>query len=135
MKPNIIVSSLDAERLEILLDALPPAQAAAHDGLLDELGRAEIVAPADMPPGVVTMNSTVRFQIDTPREELRLTLVYPRDLAGTADAISILTPIGSALLGLSVGDAIDWPRPDGQLVRVRILEVLYQPEQAGALVR
>jgi len=135
MKPNIIVSSLDAERLEILLDALPPAEAAAHDGLLDELGRAEIVAPQDMPPGVVTMNSTVRFEIDTPREELRLTLAYPRDMANTTDAISILTPVGTALLGLSVGDAIDWPRPDGQLARVRILEVLYQPEQAGALVR
>lgn len=135
MKPNIIVSSLDAERLEILLDALPPAEAAAHDGLLDELGRAEIVAPQDMPPGVVTMNSTVRFEIDTPHEELRLTLAYPRDMANTTDAISILTPVGTALLGLSVGDAIDWPRPDGQLARVRILEVLYQPEQAGALVR
>jgi len=135
MKPNIIVSSLDAERLEILLDALPPAEAATHDGLLDELGRAEIVAPQDMPPGVVTMNSTVRFEIDTPREELRLTLAYPRDMANTTDAISILTPVGTALLGLSVGDAIDWPRPDGQLARVRILEVLYQPEQAGALVR
>lgn len=135
MKPNIIVSSLDAERLEILLDALPPAEAAAHDGLLDELGRAEIVAPQDMPPGVVTMNSTVRFEIDTPREELRLTLAYPRDMANTTGAISILTPVGTALLGLSVGDAIDWPRPDGQLARVRILEVLYQPEQAGAPVR
>ncbi len=133
MKPNLIVSSLDAERLEILLDALPSAEAAAHDGLLDELGRAEIVAPQDMPPGVVTMNSTVRFQIDAPREELRLTLVYPRDLDATPDAISILTPIGTALLGLSVDDAIDWPRPDGQLARVRILEVLYQPESAGAL--
>ena len=135
MQPKIIVSSLDAERLEILLDALPPAEAAAHDGLLDELGRAEIVAPQDMPPGVVTMNSTVRFEIDTPREELRLTLAYPRDMANTTDAISILTPVGTALLGLSVGDAIDWPRPDGQLARVRILEVLYQPEQAGAPVR
>ena len=135
MQPKIIVSSLDAERLEILLDALPPAEAAAHEGLLEELGRAEIVAPQDMPAGVVTMNSTVRFQIDAPPEELRLTLVYPRDLANTADAISILTPVGSALLGLSVGDAIDWPRPDGQLVRVRILEVLYQPEQAAELVR
>ncbi|HEX7982900.1 MAG TPA: nucleoside diphosphate kinase regulator [Duganella sp.] len=131
MKPNIIVSSLDAERLEILLDALPPAEAATHDGLLDELGRAEIVAPTDVPPGVVTMNSTVRFEIDTPREQLRLTLAYPRDMAGTADAISILTPVGTALLGLSVGDAIDWPRPDGQLVKVRILEVLRQPG-AGA---
>nr|WP_315215222.1 nucleoside diphosphate kinase regulator [uncultured Duganella sp.] len=135
MQPKIIVSSLDAERLEILLDALPPAEAATHEGLMEELGRAEIVAPQDMPAGVVTMNSTVRFQIDAPPEELSLTLVYPRDLADTADAISILTPVGSALLGLSVGDAIDWPRPDGQLVRVRILEVLYQPEQAAELAR
>lgn len=125
MQPKIFVSSLDAERLEILLDALPPAEAANHEGLMAELGRAEIVAPQDIPVGVVTMNATVRFEIEAPREQLCLKLVYPRDLAGTADAISILTPIGSALLGLSVGEAIDWPRPDGQLARVRILEVTH----------
>nr|WP_315399839.1 nucleoside diphosphate kinase regulator [uncultured Duganella sp.] len=127
MQPNIIVSSLDAERLEILLDALPPAEADAHAGLMAELGRAEIVTPDAVPAGVVTMNATVRFEIEAPREQLCLKLVYPRDLAGTADAISILTPIGSALLGLSVGEAIDWPRPDGQLARVRILEVTHTP--------
>ena len=132
MQPKIIVSSLDAERLEILLDALPPAEAATHEGLLEELGRAEVVAPEQMPAGVVTMNATVRFQIDAPREELRLTLVYPRNLADTADAISILTPVGTALLGLSEGDAIDWPRPDGKLARVRILEVTQHAPAASA---
>ena len=56
-------------------------------------------------------------------------------MSQVAHGISILTPIGTALLGLSVGDTIDWPRPNGQLVQVRLLEVLYQPERAGEYFR
>jgi len=56
-------------------------------------------------------------------------------MAQVPDAISILTPIGAALLGLSVGDTIQWPRPDGQLSTVRVLDVLYQPERAGEYFR
>ncbi len=135
MKPNITISSLDADRLDNLLGAMSPAAAANHSALLDELARADIVEPQDMPPGVVTMNSTVRFDINGADEELCLTLAYPKDMDQLANGISILTPIGSALLGLSVGDAIDWPRPDGQLQQVRLLEVLYQPERAGEYFR
>ncbi len=135
MQPPLIISSLDAERLESLLDALPQDSAAAHHPLLDELARADIVEPQAMPPGVVTMNSTVRFEIDDPHEQFCLTLSYPKDMAHVDNAISILTPVGTALLGLSVGDRIDWPRPDGQMRKVRLLDVLYQPEQAGEYFR
>lgn len=134
MKPSIIVSSHDLERIESLLDTLPPDSAAVQS-LIGELDRADIVAPQDMPPSVVTMRSTVRFQIDEPPEAFCLTLSYPREMANVPDGISLLTPIGTALLGLSVGDSIDWPRPDGQLVKVRIVEVLYQPERAGDFSR
>lgn len=135
MKPNITVSALDAERLEALLDAAGLARGLHRDALLDELARADIVAPQDMPPNVVTMNSTVRFEIDTPQEQFCLTLAYPKDMAQLDNGISILTPIGTALLGLKVGDSITWPRPDGQLLNVRLLEVLYQPEKAGDYFR
>ena len=135
MKPPITISSLDAERLEALLDALPSSAAAAQQGLLDELGRARIVEPCDMPAGVVTMNSTVRFEIDTPPRQLCMTLAYPKDMAALEDGISILTPVGTALLGLAIGDTIAWPAPGGQPVHVRIVDVLYQPERAGALFR
>jgi regulator of nucleoside diphosphate kinase len=134
MKPHITISSLDADRLERLIGTMRP-DPAISGALLEELARADIVAPEEMLPGVVTMNSTVRFEIDGPQEERCLTLTYPRDMGQVPNAISIFTPIGTALLGLSVGDTIDWPRPDGQLLKVRLLEVLYQPEQAGEYFR
>ncbi|MBB3120405.1 nucleoside diphosphate kinase regulator [Pseudoduganella violacea] len=134
MKPHITISSLDAERLEALLDAPRPADVTGQ-ALLDELARADIVAPEDMPADVVTMNSTVRFEIIGAGEERCLTLAYPKDMAHLPNGISILTPIGAALLGLSVGDTMEWPRPDGQLLQVRLLEVLYQPERAGEYFR
>ncbi|MET0321623.1 MAG: nucleoside diphosphate kinase regulator, partial [Duganella sp.] len=77
MKPQITVSSLDIERLEALLDALPSATADANAGLLDELGRAKVLEPEQMPPDVVTMRSQVRFAIEQPAQELCLTLAYP----------------------------------------------------------
>ncbi len=81
------------------------------------------------------MNSTVRFEIDAPEEQFCLTLVYPKHMEQAQDGISVLTPIGTALLGLSVGDTIAWPRRDGQLLNVRLLEVVYQPERAGEYFR
>jgi regulator of nucleoside diphosphate kinase len=135
MKPAITMSSLDLERLENLLATRSPSDDANHRALLDELARADIVEPQDIAPGVVTMNSTVRFEIDAPEEQFCLTLAYPKDMHQVPDGISVLTPIGTALLGLSVGDTIAWPRRDGQLQNVRLLEVLYQPERAGEYFR
>jgi regulator of nucleoside diphosphate kinase len=134
MKPSIIVSSQDLERIEALLDSLPPDSPAARS-LLEELDRADILSPQDVPPSVVTMRSKVQFQIDEPPETFCLTLSYPREMPDVPDGISILTPIGTALLGLSEGDSMDWPRPDGQLVKVNIVDVLYQPERAGDFSR
>lgn len=135
MKPNLIVSSLDLVRLELLLDSLPPLQSQALEGLLDELSRAEIVEPQDMPANVVTMNSRVRFAIDNPGQEFNLTLAYPKDVQGADDQLSVLSPVGNALLGLSIGDRMEWTRPDGALFEVTVLDVLYQPERAGELHR
>jgi len=80
------------------------------------------------------MNSTVRFTIVQSGEEFTLRLVYPKD-AGEADRISVLAPVGSALLGLAVGAELDWPRPGGGVSTVRVTDVLYQPERAGELHR
>ena len=81
------------------------------------------------------MNSTVRFGIVDSSEAFHLTLVYPKDMDDSGEKISILAPIGSALLGMSQGDEIEWPKPGGGNVRVRIDEVTYQPERAGDLHR
>jgi regulator of nucleoside diphosphate kinase len=135
MRPNITVSSLDIGRLEALLDELPSAQRSADFDLIDELGRADIVDPEEVPPNVVTMNSTVRFAIDRPPQEFCMTLAYPKDVASGEDRLSVLSPIGSALIGLSVGDTIEWARPGGELFKLTVLELLYQPERAGKLHR
>lgn len=131
MKPNIVISSVDAERLEALLRSLPANAFPGREDLEAELARAEIVDPRQIPPTVVTMNSTVRFSIESSANEFHLTLVYPKDADASGGTISILAPVGSALLGLSKGDEIEWPRPGGGMLRVRIEDVTYQPERAG----
>lgn len=130
-KPPITVSSLDLERLETLIEATPDAVFPGKDALLEELGRATVLAPEQMPPDTVTMNSTVRFSVADSDREFQLTLVYPRDAAGGHDRISVLAPVGGALLGLSAGDALDWPLPGGETTTVRVIAVTYQPERAG----
>ncbi len=134
-KPAITVSSLDVERIERLLEKLPPGQAGQGALLLEELARARVVAPEDMPANVVTMNSRVRFAVQPGGLAREMTLVYPRDADGSTDRVSVLAPVGAAMLGLSVGDHMVWPAPDGGLLDVRITALVYQPESAGELHR
>jgi regulator of nucleoside diphosphate kinase len=134
-KPNITLSSLDLDRLETLLASLPQQAFPGRSALRAELDRADVVEPDQMAPSVVTMNSTVRFAIEPSEETFCLTLVYPKDIDGTAEQISILAPVGSALLGLSVGNHIEWSGPGGSVLKVRIVEVVYQPERAGQFHR
>ncbi|OOG41567.1 nucleoside diphosphate kinase regulator [Rhodanobacter sp. C05] len=129
-KPSITVSRIDLERIEALLERLPAIEAAQFDALRAELDRAEVVEPTAMPGHTVTMNSTVTFEDESNGEKLTLTLVYPA-AAGVPGTVSILAPVGSALLGLSRGQQIDWPTPDGRHRRLRVLEISYQPEAAG----
>jgi regulator of nucleoside diphosphate kinase len=133
-RPPIVITSRDYDRLEALLGSSPADGIPDKAALEAELERAEVVAPEQVPPDVVTMNSTVRFTIAQSGEQFELTLVYPKD-AGEPDRISVLAPVGSALLGLAVGDELDWPRPGGGVSTVRVTGVLYQPERAGELHR
>lgn len=135
IKPKIIISSLDAIRLEKLMDALPDSTFPDKDDLEAELARAEVVDPKEIPSTVVTMNSTVRFRIESTSQDFYLTLVYPKDVEANGGTISILAPVGSALLGLSQGDEIEWPKPGGGVLQVRIEEVTYQLERAGEYLR
>lgn len=133
-RPAIILTSQDLERLETLLEALPTATFPGKTELWAELDRADVVEPKEVPPNVVTMNSKVRFALES-GEEFCLTLVYPQDTNGSAERISILAPVGSALLGLAEGEHIEWPRPGGGVMKVRLVEVVYQPERAGEFHR
>ncbi len=130
-KPNILLSSIDVERLEQLINSLPPDSLPGIQALEEELDRGELIDARDVPPSLVTMNSTVRFRVESSNKEFCLTLVYPKDAKPDGSTVSILAPVGSALIGLSEGDEIDWPTPSGKAQHVRIEKVVYQPESAG----
>lgn len=134
-KPQMILSSLDVDRIEALLAVIPASAFPGKAELQAELDRADVVDPQDIPPQVVTMNSTVRFSMVETGKEFCLTLVYPRDMDGSADKLSIFAPVGSALLGLSVGDELAWPGPGGKSMTVQVKDIVYQPESAGELHR
>lgn len=135
MKPSIIVSWLDLDRLERILDRLPAAQANARDALMGELDRADMVEPWEIPSDVVTMNSRVRFAFSGSSEAVTMTLSYPKDMHDSDQQLSVLTPVGTALLGLRIGDSITWQRPDGGTFEATVLDIDYQPERAGELHR
>jgi regulator of nucleoside diphosphate kinase len=135
LRPEITISSLDLERLYKLIESFPASGFAGKDDLEAELGRANVVEPTDVPPTLVTMNSTVKFSVESTKNEFELTLVYPKDVDASGHTISVLAPVGSALLGQSQGDEIEWPKPGGGLLKVKIKEVVYQPERAGEFQR
>ena len=131
MLPAITVSTLDFKRIESVLDALPPVFEEVRDKLFAELDRADLVEPLAVPPTLVTMNSRVRFTILATGMTMVKTLVYPKDQAADGNNVSIITPLGSALLGLSVGQEIEWQIDAQRTMRVRIDTIEYQPERAG----
>lgn len=133
--PNIIISKTDAKRLEDLLDAVSGDNTPIADALDAEISRADIVDSKDMPKDVVTMNSKVKFKVLSNNETFCLTLVYPKDMKDSGETISILAPVGSALLGLKEGETIEWTKPGGGLLKVKIEEVVYQPEREGEMHR
>ena len=129
-QPAIVLSSLDVARIEALIQnmsALPQLEK-----LEDELARGRIVAPKKVPADVVTMNSRVRFRMVETGREFEKTLCYPADLGKVEDGVSIFAPMGSALLGLRVGQTIAWSLTgDGKAREVEVVGILYQPESAG----
>lgn len=131
--PSIIITRLDLQRLERLLDSLEEFGPGA-EALERELARAQVVGHDEVPTGVVTMNSRVHCRDEGSGRDWHLTLVFPED-AGGEGKVSILAPVGSALLGLSVGQQIDWPGPAGKPLTLTLLNVEYQPEAAGAYQR
>lgn len=95
-----------------------------------ELEKAAVVDPGSIPADVITMNTKVLLRFDDTLEDMVYTLVYPSDSAIKENRLSVLSPIGTALLGYKAGDVIQWKIPDGA-VRIEVKEILYQPEAAG----
>ena len=117
---TIIVTDADAAILGMMRLNQP---------LRRELERARVVGREAVPPDVATMNSQVRYADETKGVLRTVALVYPRAARAGRAMVSVLTPLGSALLGLSVGQAIEWDFPDGSRRRLRLEAVLYQPER------
>ncbi len=126
-KSPIALTRHDLKCLERLLESDRVRALPGADALQAELDRAREVAPQDIAPDVVTMNSTVRFVDEEADVEHELTLVYPHE-AGKAGTVSIFAPVGSALLGLAVGESINWQVPDGRNLTLRVVGVTNQPE-------
>lgn len=117
IKPKIIISNEDYDGLQAMLekeDFIP-----SHDLLIDELDRAKTVAKNKLPKNVVRMNSTVTFTVQSTEKTFSLKLVYPRDTQESG-TLSILTPVGSALIGLSIGQEIEWPLENNKTTVVHI---------------
>jgi regulator of nucleoside diphosphate kinase len=131
LPPSIVVSSTDFNRLESLLDSPALRRLPAATALMEELNRAEVLPPERIPGDVVTMNSTVACIDEASGERHCLTLVYPNDADVDKRRVSVLAPVGSALLGLSVGQRIDWEAPGGRRLRLRVTRIEYQPEANG----
>lgn len=129
----IQVTSFDMDRLFSMIEQLrkngfPEVGNLAR--LEDELARSEEVASEQVGADVVTMNSHVLLRDEANGHEMHCTLVFPVDADASANRISVVAPLGTAILGYRVGDVIDWPMPGG-VRQYKILEIDYQPEAAG----
>jgi len=136
MKKNTAVwlTDYDLKRLRHLVADLSRHSRGVQAGMeaLEEildLGR--VVLPQEIPHDVVTMNSRVVFEDLESREQCVVTIAYPDEADPTRGKISILSPVGVALLGLAKGSEAELPLPHGRTTRIRIREVAYQPEASG----
>lgn len=130
---SIYITEFDLTRLEELLDKIDTegSRDSRHlQELEDELLRAEVVEPQQIPADVVTMNSRIALKDLATGEEMVYELVFPSDARLEENRISILAPVGTALLGYRAGDTISWKVPGGTR-KIKITKILYQPEAAG----
>ena len=130
---TIYVTEYDMTRLEELLAATERFEDRDKKHLREleeELLHGEVVAPVDIPKDVITMNSKVRLKDLDSRQQIIYSLVFPNEADISQNRISILAPIGTALIGYRVGDTIEWEVPAG-LRTLKVEEILYQPEAAG----
>ena len=131
---TICLTAQDYSRLQGLLAELTRQSRGMQAGLdtLEEiLDLANVVRSEKVPETVVTMNSRVRFEDVRTHDKGTVTIVYPNDVDPANHKISILSPVGAALIGESEGTEVELPLPHGETRRIRIINILYQPEAQG----
>jgi regulator of nucleoside diphosphate kinase len=132
-QPSIFITKTDEEKLR---DLIRQAQHSEYRGsaylklLAGELDKAQIVDPHEVPPDVITLNSIAHLIDLESGDEMIYTLVFPEDADVSQGKISILAPIGTAMLGYRVGDIFEWDTPGGKR-KIRVEKVMYQPEASG----
>jgi regulator of nucleoside diphosphate kinase len=114
----------------VLLNALADGHV-----LAEELDKADVVDSDRVPPNIVTMNSRFVFEDEATGRRREVTIVLPEDADPVRGMVSVLAPVGTALLGLAENQSIVWPFPDGSQRRLRVVEVLFQPEADARLAR
>lgn len=130
--PPITITTGDRDRLAQIASAFVGRSPDIGLTLVDELDRADIVDSSSVAPGVVTMRSSVEFHFDRDERDRRIvTLVYPGEQDIAEGKISVHTPVGIALLGLSEGQSIEWVAQPGKLKGLTVTKVIHQPEAAA----
>ncbi len=128
---TIYLTEKDYQRLHTLVQSERHVSSKQSLGpLCNELKRAKIVASEEIPVDVITMNSTVRLKELKSHSEIIITVVYPKEVNLSFRKVSVLAPIGTAVLGCRVGDVINWPLPQGTAT-YRVEEIIYQPKAEG----
>jgi regulator of nucleoside diphosphate kinase len=133
-----VITELDAARIRDLASRLPdgPEKPSGLSDLIDMVTvGAQIVPSRRVSPDVVTVNSTVSFRDELTQGVHRVTVVYPQDTSIPDYRISVLSPVGRALLGQPVGATSTVALPDGTFREIRLLGLHYQPEAAGEFTR
>jgi regulator of nucleoside diphosphate kinase len=128
-KPTIVLSAEDYERLSALAHAARKRMPDLADGLADEIERANVLAKGKHPLHIVCMNSEVEFRDDTTGKVQRVTLVYPGEADISQRKVSVLTPVGTALIGLQTGHSITWEAPNGEPRQLTVL-LVREPDAA-----
>lgn len=128
MKRSIYITKADMARLRKLIE---DHKGSRDDltGLRTELDQARVVEPTDIPADVITMNSKARLLDLDDQEEVTYTLVFPENASLEHNRISVIAPIGTAMLGQREGDEFEWEVPAGR-TRLKVVKVLFQPEAA-----
>lgn len=130
-KREIHITELDMARLrKLLADESRSGRRPDLASLEAELRHASVVPAQEIPQDVVTMHSQVVLRDQRTREEITYTLVFPEEADLETNRISVLAPIGTAMLGRHKGDAFEWPVPGG-IRKLKIKDILFQPEAAG----
>ncbi len=130
---KIIINRLDYARIKKSINDAKQFRSISNDEaekLLKELDSAKIVEPEAIPSNVVTMNSIVKLSFKNNDKQIQFQIVYPEQANVKENKISIFSPIATALIGYKVNDEIEWIVPAG-LTKIRIDEIIYQPEAAG----